>query len=291
MKILIFATMAALAFLATAEEYKVGPDGCIREADGSLKKFSPEEFLKLPPEVQKAQGKARRLAKLGPTVEKPNAARGYFKYVCCTEAVGREEVQPAVDTILRASKIRLEAVQGKISDFTAAKDALKSLNANAGIFIVENDKLPRVMLAPEDGWAIVNVTALSVDKPDHAKLVKRVNVELVRAFTYICGSTSDNRSLLMQPVATAADLDNIPATFIPFNYQSTEKSLENFGIKPRVVVPYKTAVLQGWAYPPTNDIERAIWKKVQDAKETGPAKAMKITPPVKAKKITPPVKK
>lgn len=281
MKKLVFAAFAAFALVATAEEYKVGPDGCIRNPDGSLKKIPIEEFRKLPPEVQKTHGRARMLAKVGPKIEKPNAATGYFKYVCCTDAIASNDVKTAVDTILRASLIRLEVTKGELPDFTAAKDALKKLNANAGIFIVESDKLPRVVMAPEDGWAIVNVTALSADKPDRDTLVKRVNIELVRSFTFICGSTSDNRSILMRPVASLADLDDIPsATFIPFNFENTAKALENFGIRPRIITTYWSACKQGWAPQPTNENERAIWNKVKAQKEKGPANGLKITPPV-----------
>jgi len=154
-----------------------------------------------------------------------------------------------------------------------AKGALAKANANAGVFIVDSATMPRIMLAPEDGWAIVNAQALNADGPDRKTLVNRVNVELVRAFTYICGCSTDYRSVIMSPVGSLADLDKIPsARFLPVNIDQMGKQLDIFGIKPRVVKPYKAACEEGWAHEPTNKIEKAIWDKVH----TLPSNPMKI---------------
>ena len=283
MKKLLATLMICSSVVALAAEDNIpGPDGCIRNPDGTLKRFTKEEFRKLPQEVRSAMGREFFRLKLGPRVEKPNSAVGYFKYINCSKLLKSEELSDAIKPINQYSLIRLEAATGEAPEPAAAKDALAKAGANAGVFIVDSKTLPRIMLAPEDGWAFVNAEALNDGNPDHKTLVKRVNIELVRAFTYICGSANDERSVIMSSVSSVADIDAMPsARFLPTNIEQMGKQLSKFGIEPRVVKPYKTACEEGWAHKPTNEVEKAIWDKALDAKEKGPVNGLKILPPKK----------
>ena len=282
MKSLMLSLIAVCSLTVIAEENKPGPDGVIRNPDGTVKMVSKEEYMKLSPEQKKRQVEAIKLSKVGPMIEKPNVVKGYFKYICCTDKINANDLEKTVNSIVMVSRVRLEVAKGKTPDLNNAKASLKECAADAGVFIVEMENMPRIMLAPEDGWAIVNVTALSADNPNRETLVKRVNIELIRAFSYICGSASDQRSVVMGPIADLKDLDAIPsATFVPFNLQNIVKSLANFGIVPRAVASYRAACKQGWAYQPTNEIERAIWNEVHNERERGPVNGLKIAPPKK----------
>ena len=42
---------------------------------------------------------------------------------------------------------------------------------------------------------------------------------------------------------------------------------------------YLRACHLGWAPPPTNDVQRAIWEKIKAEKERGPTKPITIPPP------------
>jgi len=278
---LVFAACAAFAFASSAVDLTPGPDGCIRDPDGSLHRFTPEERKKLPREVVNAMGREFFRTTFGPKVEKPGSAKGYFKFVNCSKRVTNEDLQGAIKPINKYSQIRLEAVSGEAPALTSAKDSMKKYDANAAVFVVDSDTLPRLMLAPEDGWAVVNATALAADNPAQTALVKRVNIELARAFTFICGSATDGRSVLMGPVSELKDVDAIPSpSFLPLNLKQTSTQLSMFGIQPRIITTYKKACEEGWAYAPTNDVEKAIWDKAHET----PSKPMKIKYDPKAKK-------
>ena len=282
MKTLVLSVMMTASLLATAIEYKPGPDGVIRNPDGTPVLVPVSVLKTLPESVRKAQGQAVKLFKIGPTVEKPGVGKGCFKFICCTDKISSSDVKESLEAIERIARINMNVAEGKTPSPKQAKSALKDYQAEAGIYVIDDDDLPRILLAPEDGWAMVNVAALSVDNPDRAKLVKRTNVELVRAFSFICSSSNDARSALMSPVGSLSDLDEFQTVyFAAFNGRNTVKALENFGIVPRVITSYLTACRQGWAHQPTNETERIIWDRVHSEKERGPVNGLKIQPPKK----------
>ena len=265
---------AATAFAAFgAGDLTPGPDGLIRNPDGSLRILTQAERKSLPKDVQRAMGMEMIRTIYGPRIEKPNSAKGYFKFVNCSKLVKPEDFEAAIKPIVKFTMIRLDAVAGEAPTPISAKDTMKKLGANAAVFVVDSDSLPRIMLAPEDGWGFVNAAALNSDKTSQSNLVRRVNTELLRAFMMICGSATDARIPVMGAVSSLSDIDAIKApSFLPTNMKQTVRQLSLFGIEPRVVATYKKACEQGWAYTPTNDVEKAIWKKVHEL----PTKPLKI---------------
>ena len=41
-----------------------------------------------------------------------------------------------------------------------------------------------------------------------------------------------------------------------------EPYMAGFGVAPAKLVPYQIACREGWAPPPTNDVQKAVWEKV-----------------------------
>lgn len=58
-----------------------------------------------------------------------------------------------------------------------------------------------------------------------------------------------------------------------------KRLLPRAGFLPATVATYRTACREGWAPPPTNDMQRAIWQHALSEKERGPTNPITIQPP------------
>ena len=76
-----------------------------------------------------------------------------------------------------------------------AAHIFKNHKADVGVAIVDSDSLPALLLAPEEGWAVVNVAALSKANPPADVLASRVRKELLRGFALAGGC-----ALIHQPL-------------------------------------------------------------------------------------------
>ena len=136
-----------------------------------------------------------------------------------------------------------------------------SIKGRATLFVIDNDKEPMSLIAPEARWAMVNVGKLTCDKKQffHA----RVKKEVCRATAQLFGAFSNKyESNVLGGVFSAEDLDQIIEPRIPMEYRSRfEKYIPQMGFETYKVVPYSKAVQQGWAPAPTNDVQKAIWDK------------------------------
>ena len=57
------------------------------------------------------------------------------------------------------------------------------------------------------------------------------------------------------------------------------KALNSFTPQTERRIPYRVAVQEGWAQPPTNDYQKAVWEQVKADKERGPTNPITIPPP------------
>lgn len=60
-----------------------------------------------------------------------------------------------------------------------------------------------------------------------------------------------------------------------------KRLLPQVGFLPAMVATYRTACREGWAPPPSNDVQRAIWERALSDKERGPTNPITIPPPGK----------
>ena len=251
-----------------------------RNPDGSLKRFTKAEFMKKSPEYRREFANEIMRITNGGKVVKPNSGRGVFVFINGTKIISLKDVESVLTPIKKYAMINVRISDGENIPPTGAPAALKTIGANAGVFLVESDILPRLLVAPEEGWAMVNVRALASDKALPGILVARVRKEMVRAFTYVCGSASDARNVAtMGPVAQLSDLDSIPSDFFsPANAKQMGQQLHLFGIDPIVSATYKKACQEGWAPPPADKYQKAIWEQSKAEKERGPSNPLQIKP-------------
>ena len=159
-------------------------------------------------------------------------------------------------------------------NFSNAEAVLKELGGNAGLFVVSQQDAPALYIAPEKGWAFVNVAALAADKPTEDVLARRVRREVWRGFAMAAGSTDTEwEHCLLGPITSLKSLDNIESEAVsPEPTTKIAKHLTKLGILPFKRVTYKQACMEGWAPAPQNEFQKTIWDKVHAV----PAKPMKI---------------
>ena len=140
---------------------------------------------------------------------------------------------------------------------------------------------PPLVVAPDSGWARVNVAALAADGAPAEVLEARFKKELWRAFVILFGGgNSLNDADVMRPVRSPKDLDASEALVSspePFNVMIA--GAKAAGIAPVRRTTYLNAVRLGWAPAPTNEHQKAIWEKVKADKERGPTNPITIQPP------------
>lgn len=145
-------------------------------------------------------------------------------------------------------------------------------DANAAIFIVDDPAFPMSLAAPEARWGLVNVAALAADKPDAERLKDRFAKELCRVTASALGGWMSGMAG-MTTVTTLEELDAIKGDGLSTDVSvNVSRNLAKLGMTPPHHAPYSRACHEGWAPPPTNEWQKAIWDKAHEL----PSKPMKI---------------
>lgn len=233
------------------------------------------------------QEKIRRhqAKKHGGIIVEENSAKGYFAFLNAQGKVPLSEIEklePMIDKWLRFRTLYKET-----SDVTASNVKAKIADAGGtvGVAVVEAGDAPMLMTAPEDGWALVNVTRLAADNPSQEVLSARVRKEALRGMAFVTGCAYMTKAdPLMRDVKTLDDLDHLPVE--QFGLEIVNHVVESakfYGLHPWNRTTYRKACEQGWAPSPTNDTQRAIWEEIKGKRSQIPTKPMKITPGMQPK--------
>lgn len=227
---------------------------------------------------EKAQRKAyfekRFLEHTGGRVLRPGTRRGTVVYVNCQKRAQADWLEESRDYMAGYSKFNVVLKDGTF-DLAAPK-----VEGNASLFVVDDDKLPALLVAPENRWAIVNVAPLAKEaKP--AFFEARVKKELTRGFCLLCGAgNSQFPRALTGGVTGPSDLDKFPDHRLPVDIEKRMASyMEPFGVTPAVMSTYRQACKEGWAPAPANDYQKQVAEAVAKEKaETlkGPKSPRKI---------------
>jgi len=229
----------------------------------------------------------RIYSRTGGMIARPHSAGGKFTFVNMQGAVAEKDIEEPVSTMVRvlAHDVTLEAPAAKDVGFSIPKipDLIKAQQAKGAIFLVEDDSLPSMLVAPESGWGIINVKFLKSDAPNPVLLAQRVKREMWRAFAMVNGAANTNMGkCLLQTVLSLKDLDALQAeAFCPEPVNLILAHLDALGVKKYQHTTYANACREGWAPAPTNDVQRAIWEQVKADKERGPTNPITIEPPKK----------
>ena len=165
----------------------------------------------------------------------------------------------------------------------AAKDRLVSTKAAYSIVIADlGDNVCGLTVMPEDRIAIINATKYA-DDDDPLQPEIRIIKELWRGLGFVMGLgyakfTND----VLQPTFSVSELDSLVYQVMqPMNFLQAFKTMSRFGVTRARHIPYRLAVMEGWAPSPTNEYQKAIWEQVKADKERGPTNPIKIPMPKK----------
>ena len=221
---------------------------------------------------QMSQEKKAELKKMmeirrgGPKVARPGTLKGKIGIVNAQSSANKAWLEDAVEYLRKETAFDIEFMDGSF-DF-----ARPALLGDVTLFVVDSPTMPRVLVAPENRWAMVNIASLKTDKAVFFEA--RTKKEISRAFAMLCGGMTSNYGIsLVGAVTKSEDLDIFPDGKLPMDVIiRMEPYMAGFGVSPAKLVPYRIAVQEGWASPPTNEVQQAVWNEVRSL----PKKPMKI---------------
>lgn len=143
------------------------------------------------------------------------------------------------------------------------------------MIVIVDDKTSTapMLLAPEERWAVVNVSPLAKDDPVPPRLADRVSKETARAFGWLCGCVNATYpNSVMGPMPTTVEMDKISTSELPIDsYNRVLDYLKGYNVRPSIVRTYRAACRAGWAPKPENAYQQKIWDEYKE-KPTAPMK-------------------
>ncbi len=224
---------------------------------------------------------------MGGIVEKQGSGKGWI-CIMNGQTILPEMKLFEYTSILRRN-IKLETKVQKLEEpFSLAKalSLSKATGANATLFIIEDNELPFSFIAPDSGWGVVNVKAISAEEKLKGVVQERIKKAILRAYSILCGAyDSGMAGNILNPVSSAEDYDALqnPALIPPTLGNPICIHMSKRGMKPIIFSSYRRACEAGWAEPPTNAIQQAVWDDVKAKQAQVPTRPIKITPDMKPK--------
>lgn len=225
--------------------------------------------------------RAMRLAEVGGLVSKPNTGSA-LRILNASRLIPEPTLKKTLSSLNLYLKIPVVVDTAEsVEDLEkTALSMLKAPKTGAALLLVDGDKAPTLLIAPEQAWASVNIARLADDLPPDEIFALRIQKEIWRATSFLLGgSNAQHQPCLMTDIHSLNDLDQSKLDAVsPEALMKIEKSLSALGIQTTRTTTYKTALQEGWAPVPTNDVQRALWIQVKAEKERGPAKPLQIKP-------------
>ena len=242
-KIIFAATAIAVAFAA--------------HADTSAASTQPAQKERLNTLERKAKLEAVVNQRVGGFLEKPGTARGSIVYVNCQQKAPKSWIDESIAYFSEVTKFKVNYAEGTF-DIKAPK-----FDGEVVIFIIEDETLPPILVAPENKWALVNITPIAKEQRP-IFFEQRTKKELSRAFAYLCGATgSKYERSLTRGITSQSELDKNYDYELPMDIvQRFWDYMKPLGVLPARRATYLKACEEGWAPAPTNDVQKAIWNQV-----------------------------
>ena len=188
----------------------------------------------------------------GGFVTKPDPGNGHISVVNLQKRVPEKELREAIRYRVRFSSLPIE--------FKSAPDP----KAVISVYVKDDSTQQSSLLVyPGEMWSQVNVAALAADKPTDAVLALRTRKEVARGIAYACGAAgSQYPGSLAGPIRSTRQLDRFLDEGMPPDvFLRMEVFAKELGVRQVHRISYAAACQEGWAPPPTNEYQKAIWDK------------------------------
>lgn len=255
MRCMRFALVLALAALTAGAE--------------KMKRFATME------EARRAH--AESLARVGGYVQRP-AAGPEVLFVNEQRAVPQDAVREVCGALAAHVRVKWRC----LDDAAVPSPSVLHTNWTAdaetacAISVCDIPDFPEVCVFPGRRSALVNVRPLSFDRPSEEVLRERFRKCLCRAFGFAFGAGVSHQYPVsaLAPVDGVMGLDRAPCRgFGMDSMQTIQKTMERWGMPNMKKTSYKRACEEGWAPPPTNDVQRALWEAARTNAPTIKGKA------------------
>lgn len=217
----------------------------------------------------------------GGILVKPGSQRGKAIIFNAQTAIDRTNIVAVARKMSRDLRLRFDVIDGTLDGLKGDwSSILKKENAAAAVIVGDDTGTPSLLVAPDEFWAVVNVSRLGDGlKTDSAKkkfVPNRIKRQIFRGFALIGGSgRPENES--PATVRTLNELDSARDALPVDALAPLAHTLEGRGMTKEFVATYRLACQQGWAPTPTNDAQKAIWDKIHAM----PTEPIKIKPETK----------
>ena len=278
MKILITCfglAFAVSAFGADTEKSAGTVDGKIAELTKQLENTPKQKITR-----EEIENRPQVLEKTGGFVDVPAVGTAIIVID------GREKPTGSCDqfaeVFVNYSKMNVCVDKTPIAaDETALSVATKKLlkmNAMYAMVVTDDSNAPGVAIFPEERIAIINASKYQEGK-DPVRREERIHKELWRSLGFISGiGYAPFKNDVLQPVYSVPELDALEWHVMqPMHFQKMYAGMASRGIKRARHIPYRLAVMEGWAAAPTNQYQKAVWDEVHKL----PTEPIKIKPETK----------
>ena len=209
----------------------------------------------------------------GGYVEKPGSGKGKVVIVNAQKKVPPAWMNYVIDAFNYVyhgrQKFNMEVREGK---FALPKPELQG---EATLFVIDDPQMPTLLSAPENRWAMVNVTRLSEGEGTKPQFFEaRAKKQMTRGLAILAGAQdSAYPKCLLRCMTEPSELDVNPDCKLPVDVQKRfDKYLSGYGITPTLIKAYRKACEEGWASEPTNELQKTVWDDVHAI----PTKPIKI---------------
>lgn len=177
-------------------------------------------------------------------------------------------------TNVKVERAELKAGETALAALQRVQGATRAIFALA---VYESEQDMGLTIHPEARIALVNAAKYRQGQ-DPLQREVRVVKELWRGLGFVSGlGYAPFKNDVFQPIYSVPELDALEYQVMqPMNFQKMYNTLGRFGVKRARHIPYRLAVMEGWAAAPTNEYQKAIWEQVKSEKEKGPSNPMTI---------------
>lgn len=211
---------------------------------------------------QEAKTRKPVAERLGGRVVKPGSQKGKIAIINTQSKVDGTNFVAVAQSISNDTKLNVVCETAETGDATALKNAAK---ANFVVIVVDDDKTPAMLVAPEDGWAVVNVSKMDRGlRTDAAKakfFVGRCRKEVVRAFSLLCGGGISQYPGNVMNAAKLEAIDRFDEKIPQDKVDAYKTYLAEYGVTPAIETVYVKALREGWAPEPKTDAQKVLWEQ------------------------------
>ena len=255
------AAMTALAIVAAGTQTAAAKADGMEPAQGATRDSrqtgAPDGGSGMKARKMSEEQREAMLLRTGGMIETPESGP-WIAAVLEKGAVPDEMAEAEIAYLRKTVKVPvrvIEAEEGAAAD--AAKAELAS-GAAIALSVVSAPGEPSLSIYPSEQRGTLNFAALATD--DASLLAERFHKEFLRCVAYTLGAGNSAGRCLLKPIRDMAGLDSIDMKGLgPEGLMAVMSATRERGMKMMRKVPYRRAVEEGWAPPPTNDLQRAVW--------------------------------